>query len=113
MEVGIEDCLHIEFEYDRDRYHLKDVVVGKIYFLLVRSDLHHVRSYQLGFRGGCGQGVGTVLMLVLGTAPSVVGEWVDEGWGCWGCRVRGRCVVGIQGQGSQGGSAQACDRDQS
>lgn len=36
MEVGIEDCLHIEFEYDRARYHLKDCVVGKIYFLLVR-----------------------------------------------------------------------------
>ena len=35
MEVGIEDCLHIEFEYDRERYHLNDVVVGKIYFLLV------------------------------------------------------------------------------
>jgi hypothetical protein len=35
MEVGIEDCLHIEFEYDRAKYHLKDVVVGKIYFLLV------------------------------------------------------------------------------
>jgi len=36
MEVGIEDCLHIEFEYDRAKYHLKDCVVGKIYFLLVR-----------------------------------------------------------------------------
>lgn len=36
MEVGIEDCLHIEFEYGRGAYHLKDVVVGKIYFLLVR-----------------------------------------------------------------------------
>ncbi|CEG82361.1 Putative Vacuolar protein sorting-associated protein 26B [Rhizopus microsporus] len=34
MEVGIEDCLHIEFEYNK--YHLKDVIVGKIYFLLVR-----------------------------------------------------------------------------
>ncbi|CAK0841058.1 unnamed protein product [Prorocentrum cordatum] len=29
MEVGIEDCLHIEFEYDKAKYHLKDVVVGK------------------------------------------------------------------------------------
>jgi len=35
MEVGIEDCLHIEFEYDKARYHLKDSVIGKIYFLLV------------------------------------------------------------------------------
>lgn len=37
MEVGIEDCLHIEFEYDKAKYHLKDTVVGKIYFLLVSS----------------------------------------------------------------------------
>jgi hypothetical protein len=37
MEVGIEDCLHIEFEYDKNKYHLKDTVVGKIYFLLVKS----------------------------------------------------------------------------
>uniref|UniRef100_A0A915PPJ4 Vacuolar protein sorting-associated protein 26 n=1 Tax=Setaria digitata TaxID=48799 RepID=A0A915PPJ4_9BILA len=36
MEVGIEDSLHIEFEYNRSKYHLKDVIVGKIYFLLVR-----------------------------------------------------------------------------
>ena len=39
MEVGIEDCLHIEFEYDKGRYHLKDTVVGKIYFLLVSSEI--------------------------------------------------------------------------
>ncbi|CAO3596270.1 putative PEP8-vacuolar protein sorting/targeting protein [Absidia repens] len=36
MEVGIEDCLHIEFEYNKSKYYLKDVIVGKIYFLLVR-----------------------------------------------------------------------------
>eukprot|EP00605_Chrysophyceae_sp_TOSAG23-4_P002500 GSChrysophyteH1.ASY1.ANO1.2763.1 assembled CDS len=42
MEVGIEECLHIEFEYDRDRYHLKDVILGKIYFLLVRIKIKHM-----------------------------------------------------------------------
>jgi vacuolar protein sorting-associated protein 26 len=63
MEVGIEDCLHIEFEYNKSkwaihhlasirvsgvliqmlaRYHLKDVVVGKIYFLLVRIKIKHM-----------------------------------------------------------------------
>uniref|UniRef100_K7N1L6 Uncharacterized protein n=1 Tax=Glycine max TaxID=3847 RepID=K7N1L6_SOYBN len=36
MEVGIEECLHREFEYGKSKYHLKDVIVGKIYFLLVR-----------------------------------------------------------------------------
>ena len=36
MEVGIEDCLHIEFEYEKATYHLRDVVIGRIYFLMVR-----------------------------------------------------------------------------
>ena len=62
MEVGIEECLHIEFEYNKSkwvnrmsrnqkfwwyklvplRYHLKDVIVGKIYFLLVRIKIKHM-----------------------------------------------------------------------
>lgn len=42
MEVGIEDCLHIEFEYNRSKYHLKDVIVGKIYFILVRIKIKHM-----------------------------------------------------------------------
>jgi len=28
MEVGIEDCLHIEFEYNKSKYHLKVVISG-------------------------------------------------------------------------------------
>jgi len=36
MEVGVEDCLHIEFEYEREKYHLDDVITGKINFMLVR-----------------------------------------------------------------------------
>ncbi|KAF8823057.1 putative vacuolar protein sorting-associated protein 26 [Cardiosporidium cionae] len=36
MEVGIEDFLHIEFEYNKSKYHLSDVIIGKVYFLLVR-----------------------------------------------------------------------------
>ncbi|TMW61688.1 hypothetical protein Poli38472_010751 [Pythium oligandrum] len=42
MEVGIEECLHIEFEYNRSKYHLKDVVIGKIFFLLVRIKIKHM-----------------------------------------------------------------------
>jgi hypothetical protein len=42
MEVGIEDCLHIEFEYNQSKYHLKDIVLGKIYFLLVRIKIKHM-----------------------------------------------------------------------
>ena len=32
LEVGIEDCLHIEFQYSRMRYHLQDTVTGHIDF---------------------------------------------------------------------------------
>lgn len=42
MEVGIEDCLHIEFEYNKSKYHLRDTIVGKIYFLLVRIKIKHM-----------------------------------------------------------------------
>ena len=42
MEVGIEECLHIEFEYDRAKYHLQDVILGKINFLLVRIKIKHM-----------------------------------------------------------------------
>lgn len=42
MDVGIEDCLHIEFEYSKSKYHLKDVIVGRIYFLLVRLKIRHM-----------------------------------------------------------------------
>lgn len=42
MEVGIEECLHIDFEYDKQKYHLNDVILGKIYFLLVRIKIKHM-----------------------------------------------------------------------
>ncbi|EDW43878.1 vacuolar protein sorting-associated protein 26 [Drosophila sechellia] len=42
MEVGIEDCLHIEFEYNKSKYHLRDTIIGKIYFLLVRIKIKHM-----------------------------------------------------------------------
>lgn len=42
MEVGIEDCLHIEFVYNKSKYHLADVIVGKIYFLLVRIKIKNM-----------------------------------------------------------------------
>ncbi|MBZ3891389.1 Multidrug and toxin extrusion protein 2 [Sciurus carolinensis] len=35
--------LHIEFEHNKSKYHLKDVTVGKIYFLLVRIKRQHMR----------------------------------------------------------------------
>lgn len=42
MEVGIEDCLHIEFEYERRVYHLQDTILGRIHFLLVRIKIKHM-----------------------------------------------------------------------
>eukprot|EP01134_Creolimax_fragrantissima_P000139 CFRG0139T1 len=53
MELGIEDALHIEFEYSKARYHLNDVIIGKLYFLVVRlklkfSELAIVRRETVG-----------------------------------------------------------------
>jgi vacuolar protein sorting-associated protein 26 len=42
MEVGIEDCLHIEFEFDKSKYSIKDVILGKIHFVLVRIKIKHM-----------------------------------------------------------------------
>lgn len=58
MEVGIEDCLHIEFEYNKSKYHLKDVIVGKIYFLLVRIKIRHM-ELQVIKRETTGTGANT------------------------------------------------------
>jgi len=57
MEVGIEDCLHIEFEYNKSKYHLSDVVIGKIYFLLVRIKIKHMEIVIIK-RESCGSGGG-------------------------------------------------------
>lgn len=57
MEVGIEDCLHIEFEYGKRSYHLQDVVIGKIYFLLVRIKIKHMEIVIIK-RESCGSGQG-------------------------------------------------------
>ncbi|GEQ70037.1 hypothetical protein JCM33374_g3713 [Metschnikowia sp. JCM 33374] len=42
MDVGIEHCLHIEFEYSKSRFSLKEVIVGRIHFLLVRLKIKHM-----------------------------------------------------------------------
>lgn len=34
--------MHIEFEYNKGQYHLRDVVIGKIFFLLVRVKIKHM-----------------------------------------------------------------------
>jgi len=47
MEVGIEDCLHIEFEYEKSQYNIADVIKGKIDFLLVRIKIKHMEMQIL------------------------------------------------------------------
>lgn len=42
MEVGIDDVLHLEFMWDKCKYHLKDVIRGKVFFLLVRLKVKHM-----------------------------------------------------------------------
>jgi len=42
MEVGIEDCLHIEFEFNKKSYHLEDVIIGTIDFVLVKIKLKYM-----------------------------------------------------------------------
>ncbi|KAH3687223.1 hypothetical protein WICPIJ_001818 [Wickerhamomyces pijperi] len=42
LDIGIENCLHIEFEYSKSTYSLKDVIVGRINFLLTRLKIKHM-----------------------------------------------------------------------
>lgn len=53
MEVGIEECLHIEFEFGQSKFHLKDCILGKVSFNLVRikiklMELSIVRKETVG-----------------------------------------------------------------
>jgi len=69
MEVGIEDCLHIEFEYDRRMYHLQDVIRGKIHFLLVHIKLKHMELAVIR-RETSGEGVAAVSATSSGAAAA-------------------------------------------
>ena len=42
MEVGIEECLHIDFEFNKSKFHLKDCILGKVFFNLVRIRIKHM-----------------------------------------------------------------------
>lgn len=61
MDVGIEHCLHIEFEYNKSRFSLKDVIMGRIFFLLVRIKIKHME-------------VSIVRRETVGSGPSLVLE---------------------------------------
>lgn len=42
MEVGIEECLHIEYEFPRSVFNLKEEIRGKVTFNLVRIKIKHM-----------------------------------------------------------------------
>lgn len=42
MEVGIEDCLHIEFKFMKSKYHLFDKIDGTISFHNVKIKIVHM-----------------------------------------------------------------------
>jgi vacuolar protein sorting-associated protein 26 len=70
MEVGIEDCLHIEFEYQRRVYHLQDMILGKIHFLLVRIKIKHMELAVIR-RETSGEGVASAAAGAIdGNVPS-------------------------------------------
>jgi vacuolar protein sorting-associated protein 26 len=77
MEVGIEDCLHIEFEYDRRVYHLQDTIRGTIRFLLVSIKLKHMELAVIR-RETSGEGVAAAQSdnapLVSGDASNIYTE---------------------------------------
>lgn len=91
MDVGIEDCLHIEFEYSKSKYHLKDVIVGRIYFLLVRLKIKHmelsiIRRETTGSPPNQYNESETLVRFEVRFHPSLfVGVWltgllIDHGW---------------------------------
>jgi len=43
MEVGIDECIHIEFQYNSSFYHLKDCVLGKVSFLLMKLKIKNMQ----------------------------------------------------------------------
>ncbi|KAL6928274.1 hypothetical protein ACO0SA_003009 [Hanseniaspora valbyensis] len=42
LDIGIENCLHIEFEFGRSHYTLDDLVMGRVYFLLSRLKIKNM-----------------------------------------------------------------------
>ena len=47
MEVGIEECLHIEFEFEKSFYHLKDVIIGRVSYELVKIKIQSMEIHLI------------------------------------------------------------------
>lgn len=42
MEVGIEDVLHVQFEFEKSKFHLKDCILGKVIFNNIKIRIKHM-----------------------------------------------------------------------
>lgn len=81
MEVGIEDALHIEFEFNKSHYHLADVLLGKVFFLLVRIKIKRM-EVEIRKRESAGSGAS-----VYNDTDTVAKFEVMDG-----APVRGECI---------------------
>ncbi|OSX72095.1 hypothetical protein BU14_0469s0008 [Porphyra umbilicalis] len=81
MEVGIEDALHIEFEFNKSHYHLSDVLLGKVFFLLVRIKIKRM-EVEIRKRESAGSGAS-----VYNDTDTVAKFEVMDG-----APVRGECI---------------------
>ena len=92
MEVGIEDCLHIVFDYSRDTYHLKDCIYGKVKFSIVKIRIKNMEMCVVK-RETTGSGTNshtdndTIVKYEIMDGSPVRGRFI-LGWmgliGCWG-----------------------------
>mmetsp|Transcript_17370 Transcript_17370/g.32935 ORF Transcript_17370/g.32935 Transcript_17370/m.32935 type:complete len:394 (+) Transcript_17370:189-1370(+) len=73
MEVGIEECLHIEFQYQKRYYHLNDCIEGNIHFMLVRIKIKYMELAVLR-RESSGDGI-------LNSKPGGIGQGTETGGG--------------------------------
>ena len=70
MEVGIEECLHIEFQYQKRYYHLTDVIEGTIHFMLVRIKIKYMELAVIRREsvGNAANGLGSMVNAATGGA---------------------------------------------
>jgi len=73
MEVGIEECLHIEFQFEKKMYHLRDCIIGKVNFVTVRIKIKYMELAVIR-RESCGEGVGNTANSAASGMPSIPGE---------------------------------------
>lgn len=77
MEVGIEECLHIEFTYSKRFYHLNDYIRGNIHFLLVRIKIKYMELAVMR-RETSGEGVAMAAVANNGGVGGAGGSIVTE-----------------------------------